>query len=194
MRSYETARTLFSFLAFWAWCVVIAGVLVALVSAAGASQYGGAGAGLLATAPGIGIGIAGLILVAFVQMGRATVDTAEYTQQMLKIARDQLEVSQQGLNGAFLFALLEFWDQYSSSNTLNFHAILLEPGSPGRVFLMDENDLAVRLMRLDLLTDGKLTWTETAGMRQVVRTNLVAEVEKWQILEKDFDRKIPEAA
>ncbi|WP_162798201.1 hypothetical protein [Sulfitobacter sp. SK011] len=97
MRSYEAARSLFSFLAFMAWSVVVVGVIVALIGAAGASQYGGSGAGLLAMVPGIGIGITGLILVAFVQMGRATVDTAEYTQQMLSISRDQLEVSKQGL-------------------------------------------------------------------------------------------------
>ena len=97
MRSYEAARSLFSFLAFCAWSVVILGVLVALIGAGGGSRYGGAGAGLLAMVPGIGICLAGLLLVAFVQMGRANVDTAEYTQQMLKIARDQLEVSQQSL-------------------------------------------------------------------------------------------------
>lgn len=97
MRSYEAARSLFSFLAFVAWSVVGIGVLVALISAAGVSQYGGGAAGLLAMIPGIGIGITGFILVAFVQMGRATVDIAEYTQQMLKISRTQLEVSEQGL-------------------------------------------------------------------------------------------------
>lgn len=97
MRSYEAARSLFSFLAFCAWSVVIIGVLVALVAGEGGSRYGG-GAGLLAMVPGIGFGLAGLLLVAFVQMGRATVDTAEYTQQMLKVARDQLEVSKQALN------------------------------------------------------------------------------------------------
>ena len=97
MRSYEAARSLFSFLAFIAWSVVVIGVLVALISAAGVSQYGGSAAGVLAMVPGIGIGITGFILVAFVQMGRATVDTAEYTQQMLKISRDQLEVSKQSL-------------------------------------------------------------------------------------------------
>ena len=97
MRSYEVARKLLSVLEFCAWSIVVIGVLIALIGAAGGSRYGGAGAGLLAMAPGIGIGIAGLILVAFVQMGRATVDTAEYTQQMLSISRDQLEVSKQGL-------------------------------------------------------------------------------------------------
>lgn len=98
MRSYEAARSLFSFLAFIAWSVVVIGVLVAFISAAGVSQYAGGGAGLLAMVPGVGIAIAGFIQVAFIQMGRATVDTAEYTQQMLKIARDQLEVSRQAIN------------------------------------------------------------------------------------------------
>jgi len=97
MRSYEAARSLFSFLGFIAWSVVVFGVIGALISAAGVSQYAGGGAGLIAMVPGIGIAITGFILVAFVQMGRATVDTAEYTQQMLKLSRDQLEVSKQGL-------------------------------------------------------------------------------------------------
>ena len=97
MRSYEAARSLYSFLEFIAWAVVVTGVIVALMGAAGASKYGGSAAGLLAMVPGIGIGITGFILVAFVQMGRATVDTAEYTQQMLKLSRDQLEVSKQSL-------------------------------------------------------------------------------------------------
>ncbi|AGI68695.1 hypothetical protein OAN307_c31620 [Octadecabacter antarcticus 307] len=98
MRSYEVARSLFSFLAFCAWSIVVIGVLVALIGAGGGSRYGGAGAGLLAMVPGLSIGIAGLLLVAFVQIGRATVDTAEYSQQMLKVSRDQLEVSKQSLN------------------------------------------------------------------------------------------------
>ena len=97
MRSYEVARSLFSFLAFCAWSIVVIGVLVALIGAGGGSRYGGAGAGLLAMVPGLSIGIAGLLLVAFVQIGRATVDTAEYSQQMLKVSRDQLEVSKQVL-------------------------------------------------------------------------------------------------
>lgn len=97
MRSYEAARSLFSFLGFCAWSIIVIGGLVALIGMGSVSQYAGGGAGLLAMVPGFGIAITGFILVAFVQMGRATVDTAEYTQQMLKIARDQLDVSKQGL-------------------------------------------------------------------------------------------------
>jgi hypothetical protein len=97
MRSYEAARSLFSFLGFMAWSVIILGVLIAFVGASGAGKFGGAPAALGAMIPGVAIAIAGFIELAFVQMGRASVDTAEYTQQMLKIARDQLEVSQQSI-------------------------------------------------------------------------------------------------
>lgn len=100
MRSYETARSLFSFLALCAWTVVAIGVLVALIGAAAGSQYGGAATGFLALALGAGVVVTGLILVAFVQMGRASVDTAEYTQQMLKVARYQLEISKQSQRGS----------------------------------------------------------------------------------------------
>lgn len=104
MRSYEAARSLFSFLGFCAWCVIIIGGILALVGVSAASQYGGyrapSGAAIFAgLLPGLALAMSGFLLLAFVQMGRASVDTAEYTQQMLKIARDQLEVSRQGLTG-----------------------------------------------------------------------------------------------
>jgi len=98
MRSYEAARTLFGFLAFCAWSVVVIGLISAMVTGTAVSQYAGSNAGFAAAIPGIGLAITGLLLLAFVQMGRASVDTAEYTQQMLKISRDQLEVSRQVLN------------------------------------------------------------------------------------------------
>ncbi len=98
MRSYEAARSLFSILAFLAWAVVVLGVIAAIGGSEAASSFGRRGPGVLAAIPGIGICLFGLILVAMVQMGRAAIDTAEYTQQMLKIARDQLDVSRMGLN------------------------------------------------------------------------------------------------
>lgn len=69
----------------------------------------------------------------------------------------------------FLYGLLEFWAEYSQAATLSFEAIAHEPGSPGRVFLLDENDVADRLSALDELTNGGLRWSETAGLKQVVR-------------------------
>ncbi|QDV48452.1 DUF4007 family protein [Gimesia fumaroli] len=72
-------------------------------------------------------------------------------------------------DGAFIYALLEFWSEYSDSATLSFEAIAHEPGSPGRAFLLDENDVVDRLTNIEDITDGALRWSETAGLKQVVR-------------------------
>ena len=37
------------------------------------------------------------------------------------------------------------------------------------MFLFDENDVADRLASLDEVTGGALRWSETAGLKQVVR-------------------------
>ncbi len=72
--------------------------------------------------------------------------------------------------GAFVYALLEFWSNFSpATSTLSFEAITYEPGSPGRAFLLDENDAAERLSDIDDITGGALRWSETAGLKQVVR-------------------------
>ena len=73
-------------------------------------------------------------------------------------------------DGVFLYALLDFWERnFPGAATLSFEAIVHEPGSPGRVFLLDENDVADRLAGLEGLTAGDLRWSETAGLKQVVR-------------------------
>jgi hypothetical protein len=73
-------------------------------------------------------------------------------------------------NGVFVYALIDFWLGFSKSTTLSFEAIAHEPGSPGRVFLLDENDVIDRLVDLETITQGVLRWSETAGLKQVVRT------------------------
>ncbi|MBT52778.1 MAG: hypothetical protein CMF72_05170 [Mameliella sp.] len=103
MRSYEAARGLLGFLGFLAWCAIILGIFIAIGAGSAVSQsrsFGigsGAMAGMMAAMPGLILAFLGFLGLAQVQMGRAGVDTAEYTQQMLKIARDQLEVSKQSL-------------------------------------------------------------------------------------------------
>lgn len=73
-------------------------------------------------------------------------------------------------NGVFIFALIDFWSRYSrNAATLSFEAIAHAPGGPGRVFLFDEADVADRLAELDAATGGALRWSETAGLKQVVR-------------------------
>lgn len=72
-------------------------------------------------------------------------------------------------DGVFLYALMDFWRGYTSAQTLSFEAIAHEPGSPGRVFLLDENDVADRLNDIEDFSGGGFRWSETAGLKQVVR-------------------------
>lgn len=98
MRSYETARSLFGFLEFIFWSIVAIGVIGAAMGAEGASRGFGGGA-LVGALPGLALALLGLLGVAMIQNARAGVDAAEYSQQMLKVARDQLEISKQALRG-----------------------------------------------------------------------------------------------
>ena len=73
-------------------------------------------------------------------------------------------------SGVFTFAVTEFWKRHSPSvRTLSFEALTHEPGCPGRVFQLEENDLINRLYELEDSSNGRYTWSETAGLKQVVR-------------------------
>ena len=97
-------------------------------------------------------------------------------------------------NGVFTFALLDFWARYTGASTLSFEAIAHAPGSPGRVFAFDENDVVDRLAALGDFTGGALRWSETAGLKQVVRTADVDEDIALSFLASDYgdrtDRKV----
>ncbi len=74
-------------------------------------------------------------------------------------------------DGVFTYALIDFWRSLENgASTLSFEAIAHAPGSPGRVFLLDENDVADRLSVLEDYTKGAFRWSETAGLKQVVRS------------------------
>ncbi len=45
-----------------------------------------------------------------------------------------------------------------------------EPGSPGRVFLLDENDVVDMLAQMEDATKGAYQWSETAGLKQLIRS------------------------
>jgi hypothetical protein len=86
----------------------------------------------------------------------------------------------------FAYALVEFWQRHArDASTLSFDAIVHEPGSPGRVFKLDENAVADKVLKLDSLTRGHLQWSDTAGLRQVVgRWN---QVDKLKLLGAAYD-------
>lgn len=69
----------------------------------------------------------------------------------------------------FVAALVEFFRRRPHHTaTLPAEAALFDVGSPGRVFLMDENSIVARLERLDNLTGGALVYDTTAGLRQIL--------------------------
>ena len=89
-------------------------------------------------------------------------------------------------DGVFVYALMDFWSQYSTAATLSFEAIAHAPGGPGRTFAFDENDVADRLAALDEVTDGALRWSEAAGLKQVIRNIDIDEDSKLSYLSIDY--------
>lgn len=89
-------------------------------------------------------------------------------------------------DGVFVYALIDFWLRFSKAATLSFEAITHEPGSPGRIFLLDENDMVDRLAVLDDMTDGAFRWSETAGLKQVVRDDELSLANALRYVKKDY--------
>lgn len=89
--------------------------------------------------------------------------------------------------GVFLFALIDFWERFSpNTNTLSFEAIAHEPGSPGRVFLLNENDLFDYFVDIQDKTNEVFRWSETAGLKQVIRLNKPTSNEIFNYLKTDY--------
>jgi hypothetical protein len=91
-------------------------------------------------------------------------------------------------DGIFVYALMDFWMRFSGASTLSFETIAHEPGSPGRVFLLDENDVADRLSVLDEVANGIIRWSETAGLKQVVRDRDLTPELALSFIEADYTR------
>ncbi len=97
LRSYDVARKTFSFLEFVGWSVVVVGIIAGFVLAESAGRYASEGQKVLLFLMGASGSLLGLFMVGAVQNWRAGVDSAEYSQQALKVAREQLEISKQSL-------------------------------------------------------------------------------------------------
>ncbi len=90
-------------------------------------------------------------------------------------------------DGVFVHTLIDFWLRFSkAAATLSFEAITHEPGSPGRIFLLDENDMIDRLAVLDDVTGGAFRWSETAGLKQVVRNGELSLEDALRYVKQDY--------
>ena len=79
-------------------------------------------------------------------------------------------------DGIFAYALVDFWNREAGGqSSLAFETVAYAEGSPGRVFKLDEESIAQRLIALSDFTRRKLEWTDSAGLRQVHRKELSKE-------------------
>jgi len=75
-------------------------------------------------------------------------------------------------DGIFGYALLNYWEHLEASGSvMAFDRVAHDYGSPGRVFKINENGIAERLVSLEQITNGQIQWTEQAGLRQVTLKN-----------------------
>ncbi len=89
--------------------------------------------------------------------------------------------------GVFCYAVTEFWrDRPQNARTLSFEVLAHEPGSPGRVFLLDENDLVDRLNALEDVSNGLYQWSETTGLKQLVRNRVSDIGEEVEFIKADY--------
>ena len=92
--------------------------------------------------------------------------------------------------GAFCYGLNDFWsDRFNYANTLTLETLAFEPGSPGRVFLLDEAELIEMMFRLEEITHGRYSWTESAGLKQLSRQNALSNTELFDLLKHDYESK-----
>ena len=73
-------------------------------------------------------------------------------------------------SGVFLYSLNEFWNtELHTQNSASVEALTYATGSPGRVFKLDEQSLVKRLAKIGRSSNGRFKWTDTSGIRNIVR-------------------------
>jgi hypothetical protein len=77
-----------------------------------------------------------------------------------------------------VFALVEFWQLADTrGKTLAFAKIAHAPGSPGRIFKLDEDSLASRLERIEAITSGALYYDETSALKQMYKRREIQSID-----------------
>ena len=89
--------------------------------------------------------------------------------------------------GVFCYAVTDFWNRsFGNAITLSFDALIHEPGSPARVFLLEENDMVDMLVALEETSKGVYRWSETAGLKQLIRDGNLDTDEALKYVDRDY--------
>ena len=100
------------------------------------------------------------------------------------------------LSGAlFAFATTQFWQRsHADVRTLSLDALFHDAGSPGRVFLLDEESVVDFAIEIESITDGAIAWSETAGLRQLISRRDITEIDSLIYLLRAFPQAGLQAA
>ena len=94
--NYGASRVVLSIFEFIAWIILCVGIIV-VSSLIGVATRNFGGSGLMVLVPGVVFCIVSVLIITVIQMARSSVDTADYTYQMLSVARENLDVSKRAL-------------------------------------------------------------------------------------------------
>ena len=87
----------------------------------------------------------------------------------------------------FALVLKQFWERHhSQSPTISVEQAQYGPGSPGRIFKLNEGSLVARLMSIGDATGGKMLWTDTAGLRQVALNGRLEEIREFDLIRAGY--------
>ena len=89
--------------------------------------------------------------------------------------------------GVLAYAVVDFWSRAAKdASTMSFEAVAYAPGGPGRVFLLSDDDIAIRLAAIERATEGAFRWSETAGLRQLIRTKPIEKEAALEWVRRDY--------
>ena len=89
-------------------------------------------------------------------------------------------------NALFIYSLIKFWEIYSpNQQSMSFDTIMHENRSPGRVFKLDEESVAERLSSIDTITKRKLIWSDSQGIRSILRND--ENIDPYEILRMAYE-------
>lgn len=74
-------------------------------------------------------------------------------------------------DSVFAFAVAEFVDSCKGGAATSLDSLTYDIGSPGRVFRLGENAVSERLSRIEDTSLGLFAWIDTAGVRQIQKTD-----------------------